>query len=52
MTTRGLIKLSLGVYFLTLQCFDTVGWVTGKASGLKKPLLQQFPNVLQYEGRV
>jgi len=25
-----------------LQCFDTVGWATGRAPGLEK-VLQQFP---------
>ena len=23
---------------ISLQCFDTVGWATGRASGLKKKL--------------
>jgi len=26
-----------GLWFEFLQCFDTVGWATGKLSGLQKP---------------
>jgi len=26
-------------YMFSLQCFDTVGWVTGRASGLWKSLI-------------
>jgi len=41
---ENLIK-SKSICMHTLQCSDTVGWATGRASSLKKTLLQQSPKV-------
>jgi len=32
--SKGLIVKVIYVFYLCLQCFDAVGWVAGRASGL------------------
>jgi len=34
LTVACFIKIQIGFTFLGLQCFDAVGWVAGRASGL------------------
>jgi len=38
--------LQYPVCLIFVQCFDTVGWVTGGASDLKKSCTSMSPNVL------
>jgi len=41
--------LSSFLEFLCLQCFDAVGWLTERASGLRKFLLQKFQRFIYGE---